>query len=352
MTDPNPQPSDEETAPDLGEGHFFPFFARDWLNSESVALLSAEAEGTYVRLLSYAWINDGLLGDADKLRGLTKIARAEWPAVWAELEGFFPLGADGRRRNPKLEAVRATVEEKRLRRVRAGRAGGFARARAKQGDGNAPAMPEQPGSESVALVRHSSSNARATPEQPLGVALADKDKDKDKELATTANAFVAAGRGAPLVAVEGADLPLYARHLAAAANRGVTEKFGEQPSPILGGSATSQRVAEAFRAAGVPDTFAKETLFELARSFAGDRPPRSLGYWETAVLERHKAALAHGDAAAYTGSSPDGVAVVRLDPVARMALEYARDGNEEWRAYCDERGLPWKNETETEDQPV
>lgn len=83
----------------------FPFYARDWYIS--TRNLSAAARGAHMDLLTVAWIQGSVPGKPDELRRVACMEKLEWRKVWLELEGKWPLGEDGQRRNPKLEIVRA-----------------------------------------------------------------------------------------------------------------------------------------------------------------------------------------------------------------------------------------------------
>lgn len=131
------------------------------------------------------------------------------------------------------------------------------------------------------------------------------------------------------------------RLLAAAANRGITARFGEQPSPLLATAGTTQRALQALQEAGVPPDWAAGCIEQLAAELRADRPPRSLGYFVPGVVDRWKAEQAHRDAVALTPSGqPD--AHAGRDPLYFSAVRYAREGDAEWIAYCDERGIRWQ----------
>ena len=48
----------------------FQFYARDWISSQRVSLMTLEAEGAYIRLLSYCWLHGSIPADPDKLAQL------------------------------------------------------------------------------------------------------------------------------------------------------------------------------------------------------------------------------------------------------------------------------------------
>lgn len=89
---------------------YFPFYVQAYLDSLAIGVLSMGAEACYHRLIARQWKahsdDTALPLDANHLRLLTKATPAEWRDIWAELEGLFPVTADGRgRRNPELSAL-------------------------------------------------------------------------------------------------------------------------------------------------------------------------------------------------------------------------------------------------------
>ena len=117
---------------------FMPWYPRDFASSTHGWPLVAR--GAYRELLDIAWDIGSLPADPKKLRDM--IFRDERPAKWFEiweayLEEKFPVGADGRRRNPRLEEHRQEAERKYEARARAGQQGGKAKAeRARHISGN------------------------------------------------------------------------------------------------------------------------------------------------------------------------------------------------------------------------
>jgi hypothetical protein len=133
--------------------------------------------------------------------------------------------------------------------------------------------------------------------------------------------------------------------LVAMANRGITEKFGEQPRPIRHSHSSVDETIAAWDAAGVPEDFAARHLFERARSHGGERPPTTLSYFRQPILEAWEAEQAHRAAA--TVAVPEGGAVVvgaiGSDAMhVRMAVKYAKEGHVEWQDECTRLGVKWQ----------
>lgn len=131
--------------------------------------------------------------------------------------------------------------------------------------------------------------------------------------------------------------PWHARVLTAAANRAVTAKFGEQPTPYVASSGHTTAALQRFADAGVDIEFARERLADAVARLTLDRPPRSIGYFVPAIVEQWLAERAHRDATAIAPA----VASAR-DPLHFAAVRYAREGDAEWRAYCAEKGIAWE----------
>jgi len=110
-------------------GPAYQHYAQDFL--VSVAPLTAEAVGAYIRLLDYQWVNEGLQDDDKVLLALAGCGRKALAAV----RDKFPKDSDGMLRNPRLEEVRAEQEAYRDRQA--------AKAKSRWGEchGNATALP-------------------------------------------------------------------------------------------------------------------------------------------------------------------------------------------------------------------
>jgi uncharacterized protein YdaU (DUF1376 family) len=106
----------------------FPFYPKDWLGSASVSAMPLDAQGLYVRLLSFAWLSDGLPAEADALRRLAGVERAAWRKLWPHVEPLWTL-AGNRLQNVKLERVREEASAYSEARALAGHKGGISRSK-------------------------------------------------------------------------------------------------------------------------------------------------------------------------------------------------------------------------------
>lgn len=82
----------------------YQMYAKDWLSDPSVSLMTAAAEGAYIRLLNVSWVSTPMCTlpvDCEKVRRLTKATIEEWESVWLEIEPHFPV-VRGYRRNARL----------------------------------------------------------------------------------------------------------------------------------------------------------------------------------------------------------------------------------------------------------
>jgi hypothetical protein len=109
---------------------WMPFFGTDFYNDEAVRLMSLEEEAVYIRLLWWQWREGSLPAEPDDLEMLVGNRRAiagQSPGkmVTDRVLALFPVtrGGDGRRRNPRLQAISEEQEAKNRRRSKAGKIG-------------------------------------------------------------------------------------------------------------------------------------------------------------------------------------------------------------------------------------
>lgn len=100
----------------------FPWYPKDWLGSASVSAMPLAAQGLYARLLSFAWLSDGLPANEDALRRLASVGRAEWKRVWPVVAPLWE-DRDGRLYQAKQERIRQQTDYTEAKRA-AGRKGG------------------------------------------------------------------------------------------------------------------------------------------------------------------------------------------------------------------------------------
>lgn len=304
---------------------YFTFYPGDWLSSATVSGMTPEEEGTFVRLLCLAWVNDGLPVELAKVRALTKLSAARWKSFEAHVQSLFPLASDGRRRNARQESERNAAQDKTLRRATAGAKGA---AKRWQADSNAIPMPMANDGYTQIQIQKQITEGK---QQQAAVPPA-----QGRELA---------GQAAPVPSDQAEALLRTARLLTAAANKGIAEKYGEQPVPINAASVGSYRCTEALHEAGVDADFAAAAIFECAKTLLIAKPPRSLGYFLQHVLDRWTAAQAHREAAQFDPKQLPTTSSARPaegDQLRYAAMRYAQEGSAEWQAYCDERQIDWK----------
>jgi uncharacterized protein YdaU (DUF1376 family) len=123
----------------------FDFYPSDWLSS--TLLMSYEEKGLYLELLAMQWENGALPTDDQLKRLRTK------PKTLAIILTKFPPGADGLRRNIRLETERQKQQARRAANIdKARKAAG-----ARWSEPPAPSMPQ-------ACLKHSVSIVQAVPE--------------------------------------------------------------------------------------------------------------------------------------------------------------------------------------------
>jgi hypothetical protein len=105
-----------------------PWYPRDFASStRGWPLLPC---GALRELLDAQWDMGSLPADLHELRPLSRATPAQWKVVWKYIEPKFPIGADGRRRNPRLETHRS----KQIDQFNSQSAGGRAGNRSRWGD--------------------------------------------------------------------------------------------------------------------------------------------------------------------------------------------------------------------------
>lgn len=103
----------------------FQFFARDWLSSASVSLMTPAEEGAYVRLLALAWLEPdcGLPDDDKVLAHLSRLGRRVWAkGSGATLRAQF-RSEGGRLYNDRLLRCLSERDEYRAMKSEAGKRG-------------------------------------------------------------------------------------------------------------------------------------------------------------------------------------------------------------------------------------
>lgn len=110
----------------MGKPPAFQFYAADF--AMDTAGMSAEQVGVYVRLLCFAWVNEGLPPDRGELARIAGVSKRKLENLWPGLERCWPENGDGRLKNPRLERERQKQLDWRRKSAKGGRASGKARA--------------------------------------------------------------------------------------------------------------------------------------------------------------------------------------------------------------------------------
>ena len=302
---------------------YFTLYPADWLSSATVSAMTAEEEGTFFRLLALAWVNDGLPEELERVRVLTKLSAARWKKFEKLFQDLFPTASDSRRRNVRQEIERNSANDKTIRRASAGIKGAE-----KRWQCHADAMP-------IAMANDGYTQ----------IQIQIQSKDTEQQQAAVVRD---AGQRQPEnpTALQHADgeFTRFARLLTAAANKGIGEKFGQQPVPINASSLGAHKCTETLREAGVDGEFAASAIFECAKTLLLKQPPRSLGYFLQHVLDRWAASEARRDAAQVdpTTLSSSAAKPAEGDQLRYAAMRYAQEGAADWQAYCDERSIAWR----------
>lgn len=129
----------------------FPFYASDWL--AATIDMTATERGAYIQLLSLSWDRDGLPDDLARLAAMAGV-----PEIPTAVLEKLPIAEDGKRRNPKLERVRAESLRLHGKKVAAGKLGGRPKAELKQNESSALAEAKQNESSAFILLKQNESN--------------------------------------------------------------------------------------------------------------------------------------------------------------------------------------------------
>lgn len=162
----------------------FQFYPNDWLSSPRLAMMTAEQEGAYIRLLCYCWNDDDLsIPDDDKI--LASLARVD--------EGCLQLVKDCFIKHPKKENFltqeRLQKEKKKQdawkkKSSEGGKKSAESRARAKKEGFKGGSRVVQPKPNSSSSISSSFTNNSW---QGKTINLAEKDYDKYRKLASHLN---------------------------------------------------------------------------------------------------------------------------------------------------------------------
>ena len=85
---------------------YYPHYPKDFLTDAKASRMSLAELGLYLLCLDYSWINDGLPADEEEVQKTVRISRRNFQSAFSAVEPCFPIGADGRRRNPRQERER------------------------------------------------------------------------------------------------------------------------------------------------------------------------------------------------------------------------------------------------------
>tara|TARA_Y100000004_G_scaffold84349_1_gene94679 strand:+ start:3260 stop:4120 length:861 start_codon:yes stop_codon:yes gene_type:complete len=100
----------------------FQFYAGDFLSDLKVATMSMEERGVYITLLSYAWLEEGLPQDINKLARLCGNPK-NFSKTWEVVGECFYIDEDDKLKNPKMEEIRETLQSYKKKMSEAGKKG-------------------------------------------------------------------------------------------------------------------------------------------------------------------------------------------------------------------------------------
>lgn len=98
---------------------YYPYFYKDF--DAATADWSCASVGAYMRLLNFAWDNDGLPDNPERLRRVCRAEQDEWEDIWIDVSPKFVPDEAGKLRNARQEETRTSVNLKYEQRVEASR---------------------------------------------------------------------------------------------------------------------------------------------------------------------------------------------------------------------------------------
>lgn len=102
---------------------WFKFFASDWMSDVEIELMPLEAQGAFVRMLCFQWINGPLPDDPDLVARLCDIPRGRMDEIWSEVRPQFERTEGENLYDPDLETMRENIADTKESRSQAGKKG-------------------------------------------------------------------------------------------------------------------------------------------------------------------------------------------------------------------------------------
>ena len=103
---------------------WFPFYGDDFQGSGKVKVMSNAERGCYVTLLWYQWGEGHVPSELEELANVCGESLTIMRRYWKRLERCFPVGEDGKRRNPRQANERTKAEQISSKRAASARAKG------------------------------------------------------------------------------------------------------------------------------------------------------------------------------------------------------------------------------------
>ena len=160
---------------------WLPWFPDDFAGS--VRGWSTLQRGGYRDALDAQWTLDGLPAEPQELRRAISATPAEFRCIWPKIEPKFPIGEDGKRRNPRLEHERKRWNRRSEVRSTLGKLGAQKRW---GGDGNSHSQPM-----AIAIDADGNGHSKTMASTSRSISTTRKDPDSEADAAGSALAELA-----------------------------------------------------------------------------------------------------------------------------------------------------------------
>ena len=174
----------------------FQFYPRDFVSDPKVAAMTNAEVGIYIRLLCYAWLDEGLPHDFEALARMVGETLPSFEKAWKRIGPCFEIVGD-RIIQPRLERTRIEQSEYRERRSQAGKSGALGRWQSHT-ERKAGPLPTQGARKAMVMPENGSASATAS-------AITSSLRDSAVESNDSTDAAARASEPEPVLGIESSD---------------------------------------------------------------------------------------------------------------------------------------------------